>query len=117
MKNVTLIAAGALALAACGMGDANLDQQALDNSLRVAIDEKALAATVTQSVDRKAVEEIARGTVAGAVQEAIPAEVRAVGAVVDEQALATGIGRAIDSDALGQAVQGVVDGVEKPAER
>jgi hypothetical protein len=53
--------------------------------------------------------------VAGAVQEAIPPEVRAVGAVVDEQALAKGIDRAVDGKALGEAVQGAAKSLEKPA--
>jgi hypothetical protein len=117
MKNVILLAAGALALAACGVDDDGLDQRALGDRLRAAIDEKALAGAVSQSIDRKPVDEIARGTLAEAVQEAIPAEVRAVGAVVDEQALASGIGGAIDGEVLGQAVHGAFAGFKKPAER
>jgi hypothetical protein len=114
MKKIILSAAGALALAACG-GSGSIDDQTLQNTLGAAIDEEALAGAVNQSIDRKAVEDIARGAVAGAVQDAIPAEVRAVGAVIDEKALASGIDQAVDGNALGEAIQGVIKGVEKPA--
>jgi hypothetical protein len=50
--------------------------------------------------------------VAAAAQEAIPAEVRAIGAVVDEQALAKGIASAVDGNVLGEAVHGAVKGLE-----
>jgi hypothetical protein len=77
------------------------------------IDEKALGEAVNQSIDRAAVEDLARGAVAGAVQEAIPAEVRAVGAVIDEEALARGIDQAVDGNALGEAVHGALGSAEK----
>lgn len=114
MKKIILAAAAAFALAACG--NVGLGDQALTNAA-VAIDEKALAEAVNQSIDRTALEGVARGAVAGAVQEAIPAEIRAVGAVVDEKALARGVDRAIDGEALGAAVEGVLEGRGKPTER
>lgn len=113
-KKIILSAAAAFALAACG--GAGPGDQALTDAA-AAIDEGALAEAVNQSVDRKAVEGVARGAVAGAVREAIPAEVRAAGALVDEQALARGVDRAIDGNALGAAVEGVIKGSGKPAEK
>jgi hypothetical protein len=50
---------------------AAIAEQSLQNGLGAAIDEKALVDAVNQSIDRKAVEGMARGAVAGAVQEAI----------------------------------------------
>jgi hypothetical protein len=117
MKKIILSAAALLALAACGTESGGIAEQSLQNGLGAAIDEKALVDAVNQSIDRKAVEGMARGAVAGAVQEAIPAELRAVGAVVDEQALAKGIDRAIDGNALGEAVQNSVKTREQPAAR
>ncbi len=117
MSRIIFTAAAAFALAACGTGEAGIDAQALQNGLGAAVDERALAEAVNQSIDRKAVEGIARGAVAGAVQEAIPPEVRAAGAVIDERALAKGIDRAIDGNALGEAVGAAVTGSETPTGR
>jgi hypothetical protein len=114
MRKIILPAAAAFALAACG--NVGLGDQALTNAAAV-VDEGALVEAVNQSIDREAVEGIARGAVAGAVREAIPAEVRAVGAVVDEKALARGVDQAIDGNALGAAVEGVIRGSGKPAEK
>jgi hypothetical protein len=107
MKKIILSAAAAFALAACG--SVEVGDQALSNAA-AAIDEGALAAAVNQSIDRTAIEGMARGAVAGAVQEAIPAEVRAVGAVVNEEALVGGIDRAVDGNKLGAAVEAVISG-------
>jgi hypothetical protein len=115
MFKFILSAAGALALVACGSGESSVDQLALDNGLRASLDEKALAEAVNQSIDREAVKDLARGAVAGAVQEAIPAEVRAVGAVIDEKALARGIEEAIDENALNEAVDVAVGSSGKSA--
>lgn len=115
MKKIILSAAAAFALAACG--DARLGDHALTNAAAAAVDEGALVEAVNRSVDRKAVEGLARGAVEGAVREAIPAEVRAVGAVVDEAALARGVGQAVDGNALGAAVEGVLEGAGKPAQK
>jgi hypothetical protein len=115
MSKIILSAAAALTLAACGTGGGSVDPQAVQNGLGAAIDEKALMGALNQSIDRKAVEGMARGAVAGAVQEAIPAEVRAAGAVIDEQALAKGIDRAVDGNALGAAALNAFKGIEKPA--
>ncbi len=112
MNKIILLAAGALALSACGEGAINVGE--LQNVAAGAVDEAALVSAVNQSIDRQAVEGIARGAVAGAVQEAIPAEVRAVGAVIDEKALVQGVDRAIDGNALGAAVTGAIDGAQSP---
>ena len=114
MKKIILSAAAALVLAGCGSVEAG--EQSLANAA-AAIDGEALVEAVDGSVDRNAVEGLARGAVAGAVREAIPAEVRAVGAVVDEQALARGVGQAIDSNALGAAVKGAVESGGEAAEK
>jgi hypothetical protein len=114
MKKIILTAAAAFTLAACG--NLELGDQALGNAA-AAIDEGALAEAVNQSIDRTAVEGVARGAVAGAVQEAIPAELRAVGAVVDEKAFARGVDQAIDGEALGAAVEAAIEGGGKPAEK
>jgi hypothetical protein len=108
MKKFILSAAAALSLTACGDGGAG--EQALHNAVGTAIDEKALVGAVAQSIDTKAVENLARGAVAGAVQEAIPPEVRAVGAVVDEKALMQGLDKAVDGNVLSGAVKGALDG-------
>jgi hypothetical protein len=113
MLKIIISAAGAIALAACGTGADRADQLALDNGLRTVIDEKALGEAVNQSIDREAVKDLARGAVAGAVQEVIPAEVRAVGGVIDEEALARGIDKAVDGNALKDAVDGAVRSSEK----
>lgn len=114
MKKIILPATFAFALAACGdsVGD-----QAQRNGVREAIDEKALVAAVNSSIDRNTVEGMAHGAIAGAVQEAIPAEARAVAAVVDEKALAKGIDQAIDGKALGTAAEDAIKGVEDRAQR
>jgi hypothetical protein len=117
MKKIILSAAAVIALAACGTEMAASMSGRCRTALGAAIDEKALVEAVNQSIDRKAVEGIARGALTGAVQEAIPPELRAVGAVIDEKALAKGIDRAIDGNALGQAVEGSVKGLEQPAGR
>lgn len=114
MKKIILPIAAAFALTACG--SVGLGDQALTNVAAV-VDEGKLVDAVDQSIDRKAVEGLARGAVAGAVREAIPAEVRAAGAVVDEAALARGVDQAIDGNALGAAVEGVIRGGGKPAEK
>lgn len=115
MKKIILSAAGALVLAACGSGTPT--EPALHDRIGSAVDEAALAGAVSQSIDRKAVEGLARGAVAGAVQETIPAELRAVGAVVDEKELLKGIDQAVDGELLGGAIQEAIRGVDKPAER
>ncbi len=114
MKTIIALSAAALALSACGNAPG---EQSLQNTVGAVVDERALAGAVNQSIDREALESIAKGAVAGAVQDAIPAEVRAVGAVIDERALADGIDRAVDGNALGGAVQGVIDGATKPAQK
>jgi hypothetical protein len=114
MKKIILSAAAAAAFALAGCGNAGVSDQTLTDAAG-AIDRGALAEAVNQSIDRKAVEGLARGAVAGAVQEAIPAEIRAVGAVVDERALVRGVDQAVDGNALGAAVEGVIKGGGKPA--
>jgi hypothetical protein len=115
MKKIMLVAAGALALSACG--DGGLSVEAMQNSAAEAIDEKALLGAVNRSIDRKAVEDLARGAVAGAVQEAIPPEVRLAGAVIDEKALLEGVDRAVDGQALGDTLKGAIEGAQTAAER
>ena len=110
MKKIILSAAGALALAACGSGN----DQTLHNDVDAAIDEQALVSAVNQSIDLKAAEGLAHGAVAGAVREAIPPELRAVGAVIDEKALVRGVDQAVDGKALGNTIQGAIKGVEEP---
>jgi hypothetical protein len=114
MKKIILAFTAAFALAACG--NAGLGDQSLANAA-AAVDERGLAEAVNRSIDREALEGVARGAVAGAVQEAVPPELRAVGAVVDERALARGVDQAVDGNALGAAVEGLIKGGGKPAEK
>lgn len=113
MKKIILIAAAALALPACGSVGSSVET--LGNTAAKAVDGKALISAVNQSIDRQAVEGLARNAVAGAVQEAIPPEVRAVGAVVNEQALVSGVDRAIDVKVLEGAMQEAVDATRSAA--
>jgi hypothetical protein len=115
MKKIILAAAGALVLVACGSGTPN--EPALHDRIGSAVDEAALAGAVSQSIDRKALEDVARDAVVGAVREAVPAEIQAVGSVVDEKKLLKGIGQAVDEELLGGAVQGAIMGADKSAER
>lgn len=113
MQKMVLMAAAALALAACDNVAQNAEE--LRSDAGAAIDEQALARAVGSAVDEKAVEGLVRGAVDGAVKEAVRealpmAEIEAVGAVVDEEALARELDEAVDGKALGSAVRGVLEG-------
>lgn len=114
MRKIILPAALAFALTACGN---SVGDEAQRNGAAEAIDEKALLEAVNSSIDRNAVEGLARGAISGAVQEAIPPEIRAAGVVVDEKALAKGIDQAIDGKALGAAAENAAKGVENLPQR
>lgn len=114
MKKIILPAALAFALTACGN---SVGDEAQRNGAADAIDEKALLEAVNSSIDRNAVEGLARGAISGAVQEAIPPEIQAAGAVVDEKALAQGVDQAIDGKALGTAAESAIRGVEDRPQR
>lgn len=111
MTRYILPAILAFGLAACGNDGAG--EEAQRNSIGEAIDEKALVEAVNSSIDRNAVEGLAREAISSAVQEAIPAEIRAAGMVVDEKALAKGIDQAIDVKTLRSAVENAAVAVGK----
>lgn len=115
MTRYILPAILAFGLAACGNDGAG--EEAQRNSIGEAIDEKALVEAVNSSIDRNAVEGLAREAISSAVQEAIPAEIRAAGMVVDEKALAKGIDQAIDVKTLRSAVENAAVAVENPSQR
>ena len=111
MNKTIFAAAAALTLSACGFAP---DQAAREDTA-AAVDEEGLIDAVDRSIDRKAVEGIARGAVEGAIREAIPPEVGVAAAVIDEKVLVEGVDQAIDGAALGAAVEGVIGGADAPA--
>lgn len=115
MTRFILPATLAFMLAACGNSGAG--EEAQRNGVAEAIDERALVEAVNSAIDRDAVEGLARETISGAIQEAIPAEIRAAGVVVDERALAKGIDQAIDVKALGTAAEDAALSADGPLQR
>ena len=112
MHKMIFAAAAALTLSACGLA---ADEASREGAAAAAVDEKGLIDALNRSIDRKAVEGVARGAVEGAIREAIPPEVRVAGAVIDEKVLVEGVDQAIDGAALGAAVEGVIGGADAPA--
>jgi hypothetical protein len=107
MRKIVLASAAALALSACADSDAST--QALRNTMGAAVDERALALAIDQSIDRKAAKDVARTVVAGTIRDAVPvAELRAAGVVIDEKALAKGVDKAIDGKAMSDAIRSAI---------
>ena len=119
MKRFIFLAVAAIGLAACG--EASETAESLQSQASAAIDESALVGALGLAVDEQAVEDLARGAIDGAVNDAIrevvPAEEMAVlGAIVDEEALAKSLDGAIDGQALGGAVKRAIDRVTAEAD-
>ena len=114
MHRIYFAAAAAFALSACG-----LDESARNDAAGL-VDEQALIDAVEGSLDRQALEGVARGAVEGAVEEAVRealpvAEIGAAAAVIDEKALVEGVDAAIAGGAIGNAVEGAVERPLAPA--
>lgn len=107
LARIVIVAAAALALAACGETQDSPDS--LEAKADAAIDGKGVADAIRASVDEQAIEGAIRGAASDAIREAIPAdELGVIGTVIDEEALVSGIDNAVDGKALTGAVTGAV---------
>lgn len=102
MKRMTLAAMGALALAGCGSTDTGREQAS--GAEDAVTGGETLGSLIDTAVDEKAVEQLVRNSVDGALREAarevLPAQEAAViGAIVDEDAVARKLGETVGGKA------------------